>query len=188
MSTNTEDFQLLKTEDQISSAPFAIIVYQRTLHCFAVNMQLLVTAFCSFGFLSIAEAASHVRPRYPYGSGPSPWDKRAAPIHNMPWHKRQISANNNNGTNSTGGCPGNTASDRSSWCDFSIDDDWYLDGPDTGKTVEYWFELVNTTISPDGVERLALTVNGTIPGPTIEGNAFKHLTHMTDMANKVVLL
>ncbi|KAF2102300.1 hypothetical protein NA57DRAFT_35573 [Rhizodiscina lignyota] len=67
-------------------------------------------------------------------------------------------------------CTGNSASDRSTWCDFSIDTDYYSDGPTTGETVEYWFEITNTTASPDGVERIVLAVNGSIPGPTIEAN------------------
>ena len=33
-------------------------------------------------------------------------------------------------------CGGNTAEDRSTWCDYSIDTDWYLEAPDTGVTVE----------------------------------------------------
>ncbi|KAF7194681.1 Laccase-2 [Pseudocercospora fuligena] len=64
-------------------------------------------------------------------------------------------------------CFGNTADDRSTWCDYDINTDYYLEGPDTGKTVEYWFELQNVTIAPDGTARQALTVNGSIPGPTI---------------------
>lgn len=35
---------------------------------------------------------------------------------------------------------------------------------------QYWFELTNTTLSPDGIERDVLTVNGSVPGPTIEAN------------------
>lgn len=42
--------------------------------------------------------------------------------------------------------------------------------PNTGVTREYWFELQNTTASPDGIARNVLTVNGSIPGPTIEAD------------------
>lgn len=42
--------------------------------------------------------------------------------------------------------------------------------PNTGRTVEYWLEVANTTASPDGVERSVLAVNGSIPGPTIIAN------------------
>ncbi|OCK79607.1 multicopper oxidase [Lepidopterella palustris CBS 459.81] len=67
-------------------------------------------------------------------------------------------------------CSGNTASDRSVWCDYDLNTDYYTDGPDTGVTVEYWLEVVNTTLAPDGYDRIVLAVNGTVPGPTIEAN------------------
>ncbi|KAF4309198.1 putative multicopper oxidase protein [Botryosphaeria dothidea] len=34
----------------------------------------------------------------------------------------------------------------------------------------YWFDLIEVTVAPDGIERAAMTVNGSIPGPTIEAN------------------
>ncbi|KAF9732880.1 hypothetical protein PMIN06_007491 [Paraphaeosphaeria minitans] len=67
-------------------------------------------------------------------------------------------------------CQGNTASDRSSWCDYSIDTNCYDEAPETGVTVEYWFEVRNITAAPDGVGRIVLSVNGTVPGPLIEAN------------------
>lgn len=42
--------------------------------------------------------------------------------------------------------------------------------PNTGVTREYWFDLIQVTVAPDGIERMALTVNGSIPGPTIEAD------------------
>ncbi|OJJ50277.1 hypothetical protein ASPZODRAFT_110537 [Penicilliopsis zonata CBS 506.65] len=64
-------------------------------------------------------------------------------------------------------CTGNSASDRSVWCDHDIHTDYYNVVPDTGVTREYWLELVNVTAAPDGVPRTVLTVNGTVPGPTL---------------------
>ncbi|KAI1079056.1 multicopper oxidase [Whalleya microplaca] len=64
-------------------------------------------------------------------------------------------------------CSGNTATTRSEWCDYSIDTDYTSEVPDTGVTKEYWFELTDVTVSPDGVSRSAMAVNGSIPGPTI---------------------
>ncbi|KFA51000.1 hypothetical protein S40293_07285 [Stachybotrys chartarum IBT 40293] len=64
-------------------------------------------------------------------------------------------------------CDGNTASTRSEWCDYSIDTDWWTEAVDTGVTREYWLELTDVTVSPDGVSRSAMAVNGTIPGPTL---------------------
>jgi FtsP/CotA-like multicopper oxidase with cupredoxin domain len=39
--------------------------------------------------------------------------------------------------------------------------------PDTGVTREYWLELSDVTVSPDGIARSAMAVNGSIPGPTL---------------------
>ncbi|KAF2642493.1 multicopper oxidase [Massarina eburnea CBS 473.64] len=64
-------------------------------------------------------------------------------------------------------CSGNTASTRSEWCDYSIDTDYYSEVPDTGVTREYWLELTDVTVAPDGVSRSAMAVNGSIPGPTL---------------------
>ncbi|KAH7407626.1 Cupredoxin [Cadophora sp. MPI-SDFR-AT-0126] len=61
----------------------------------------------------------------------------------------------------------NSASDRSCWGDYDLTTDYYTTVPDTGVTREYYLELVNTTASLDGVERMALLVNGTFPGPTL---------------------
>jgi FtsP/CotA-like multicopper oxidase with cupredoxin domain len=69
--------------------------------------------------------------------------------------------------NERASCSGNTASNRSTWCDYSTATDYYNVVPDTGVTKEYYFELQETTVAPDGYSRTALTINGTIPGPTI---------------------
>jgi hypothetical protein len=64
-------------------------------------------------------------------------------------------------------CSGNTESSRSEWCDFSLDTDYTTEAPDTGVIREYWFELAEITVAPDGISRTAMTINGSIPGPTI---------------------
>nr|CAM12502.1 laccase precursor [Helotiaceae sp. UHH 1-13-18-4] len=61
----------------------------------------------------------------------------------------------------------NTATSRSCWGDYSIDTDWYSTVPETGVTREYWLDVQNTTLAPDGYERFVLTFNGTVPGPAI---------------------
>ncbi|KAI1355572.1 putative extracellular dihydrogeodin oxidase/laccase [Xylaria sp. FL0043] len=61
----------------------------------------------------------------------------------------------------------NSAEDRSCWGDYDLDTNYYEEGPDTGVVREYWFDIVNTTAAPDGVERVVLSVNGSVPGPTI---------------------
>lgn len=60
-----------------------------------------------------------------------------------------------------------SAEDRSCWGDFDVSTNYYDEVPDTGVTREYWFDIVNTTLAADGVEKMVLAVNGTIPGPTI---------------------
>lgn len=59
-------------------------------------------------------------------------------------------------------CSGNTATTRSEWCDYSIDTDYSTVVPDTGVTREYWLDLTEVTVAPDGVSRSAMAVNGTI--------------------------
>ena len=44
-------------------------------------------------------------------------------------------------------CAGNTAADRSVWCDYSIDTDYYAEVPNTGVTVEVSRFLDFTSIS-----------------------------------------
>ena len=64
-------------------------------------------------------------------------------------------------------CAGNTADDRSVWCDYSTSTNYYDEVPDTGVTREYWLDITAATVAPDGVPRYGLLVNGTSPGPTI---------------------
>lgn len=53
-------------------------------------------------------------------------------------------------------CSANSTSTRSEWCDYSIDTDYTSTGPDTGVTKEYWLELTDATVAPDGVSRTAM--------------------------------
>jgi FtsP/CotA-like multicopper oxidase with cupredoxin domain len=66
-------------------------------------------------------------------------------------------------------CAGNTPNDRSVWCNYSINTDCENVVPDTGVTREYWFEVKEVTLSPDGFmpSRPVMTINGTFPGPTL---------------------
>ncbi|OCT45471.1 hypothetical protein CLCR_01580 [Cladophialophora carrionii] len=87
-------------------------------------------------------------------------------------------------TTSAAGCPTytpahnetydycNSAYDRSKWCDEkSIKTDYYTNDYDTGVTREYTLEITNTTLVYDGTgPKLALAVNGQVPGPVIEAN------------------
>ncbi|KAL4964354.1 Cupredoxin [Aspergillus stella-maris] len=62
----------------------------------------------------------------------------------------------------------NSASNRACWSDgFDISTNYYEEVPDTGVIREYWFNIENTTASPDGVEMPVQLINGSFPGPTI---------------------
>ncbi|KAL3462213.1 laccase [Aspergillus heterothallicus] len=73
-------------------------------------------------------------------------------------------------TNNTTLCTGNTPTTRQQWCTHDITTDYTTTIPNTGITREYFFNLEQTTASPDGRARFALAINGSIPGPTITAN------------------
>ncbi|RMD39446.1 hypothetical protein DV735_g5686, partial [Chaetothyriales sp. CBS 134920] len=65
----------------------------------------------------------------------------------------------------------NDANSRSQWCGgFDLDTDYYTTAPDTGVICKYDWTITNTTLNFDGVDRLALAINGQVPGPLIECN------------------
>ncbi|KAL6243517.1 hypothetical protein RBB50_009510 [Rhinocladiella similis] len=66
----------------------------------------------------------------------------------------------------------NSAADRSKWCGGQdISSNCYTNGFKTGRTVRYTLTIDNTTMSYDGTApKVALTVNGQVPGPVIEAN------------------
>ncbi|KAJ5115081.1 hypothetical protein NUU61_000840 [Penicillium alfredii] len=66
-------------------------------------------------------------------------------------------------------CEGNTPQNRQQWCEHDIHTDYTTTIPD-GATREFWFELDQGILSPDGRPRWVLAINGSIPGPTIEVN------------------
>ncbi|ORY63280.1 laccase [Pseudomassariella vexata] len=62
----------------------------------------------------------------------------------------------------------NSASDRSCWSEgYDLSTNYYENVPDTGVVREYWFNIENTTASPDGFEMPVQLINGSFPGPTI---------------------
>ncbi|RMY92653.1 hypothetical protein D0862_09427 [Hortaea werneckii] len=67
-------------------------------------------------------------------------------------------------------CAGQPGSDPEKFCGYTALDSVYEVMPITCKTREYNFEVTNTTLSPDGIERLVLAVNGQMPGPAITAN------------------
>lgn len=61
----------------------------------------------------------------------------------------------------------NSATSRGCWGNYSIDTNYYTTIPDTGVTREYWLTVDGVTCAPDGFQRTCMTINGTVPGPTI---------------------
>lgn len=64
-------------------------------------------------------------------------------------------------------CEFDSANSPDCWGDYSLSTNWYEEAPDTGVVREYWFEVAEHTAAPDGVERIVMSINGSIPGPTI---------------------
>lgn len=53
---------------------------------------------------------------------------------------------------------------------FSIATDYDTAWPVTGNTASYTLTITNTTMAPDGTERLVMAINGQYPGPTLYAN------------------
>lgn len=56
------------------------------------------------------------------------------------------------------------------FCGYDINTNYYENYPITCNVVTYDFEITNATISPDGIERIGLVVNGQFPGPAIKAS------------------
>lgn len=54
--------------------------------------------------------------------------------------------------------------------EYSLSTDWYKEAPNTGVTREYWFNISAHMAAPDGVQRLVMSINGSVPGPTIHAD------------------
>ncbi|KAJ5780623.1 hypothetical protein N7457_005783 [Penicillium paradoxum] len=67
-------------------------------------------------------------------------------------------------------CKGNTPSTRHQWCKHNLYTDYTATTPDTGVTQEFWLNIDQATLAPDGRPRWGLTINGSLPGPTLEVN------------------
>lgn len=53
---------------------------------------------------------------------------------------------------------------------FDINTNYEESWPNTGRVVQYFLEVKNATLSPDGTPKQMLVVNGQYPGPLIEAN------------------
>ena len=61
----------------------------------------------------------------------------------------------------------NSPANRSCWGDYNIMTNYYTTVSDTDVTRIYYLTILNTTLSPDGIERIVQVVNGTYPGLTL---------------------
>ncbi|KAJ5167971.1 Cupredoxin [Penicillium canariense] len=78
-------------------------------------------------------------------------------------------------------CSGNTASNRKAWCNYDASTNYYDIVPNTGVTREYYFDIQEVTVAPDGYSRTAMAINGSIPGPTIQADWGDHvIVHVTN--------
>ncbi|KAJ5267743.1 hypothetical protein N7478_010551 [Penicillium angulare] len=78
-------------------------------------------------------------------------------------------------------CSGNSADDRQTWCNYDVSTNYYEVVPETGVTREYYFDIQEVTVAPDGYSRTAIAVNGSIPGPTIQADWGDHVVvHVTN--------
>ncbi|GLI73220.1 hypothetical protein PoHVEF18_001434 [Penicillium ochrochloron] len=78
-------------------------------------------------------------------------------------------------------CSGNTASNRQKWCSYDASTNYYDVVPNTGVTREYYFNIQEVTVAPDGYSRSAMAINGSIPGPTIHADWGDHvIVHVTN--------
>jgi hypothetical protein len=131
---------------------------------------------------SIARAAGLVALLSPSIVVALPSDSRAPRSLEVPWKKDGL-LKRTYGDYPTGDGHTHGPGSRNYWSNgFDIDTDMDLKWPDTGKVVKvisflppssfgsltglkYTFEITNTTLSPDGVPKSMLVVNGQYPGP-----------------------
>ncbi|TRX92179.1 hypothetical protein FHL15_007046 [Xylaria flabelliformis] len=64
----------------------------------------------------------------------------------------------------------NTPRSRSCWGDYNTSTNYYNTIPNTGRIVEMWLSVEESTCNQDGYERTCMTFNGTMPGPAVIAN------------------
>ncbi|KAK5167025.1 uncharacterized protein LTR77_007754 [Saxophila tyrrhenica] len=139
---------------------------------------------------SVSESASASLPPYPYGSSsssgvayPTGTSYSSSSYSLIPTGSSSSAAPT--GTGACVPCEGQPGNDPEKWCGYDINDNWYAVTPKTCRTVEYFWTIKNETISPDGVPRMGLVIEGGMPGPLIEANwgdeVIVHLTNGLDI-------
>lgn len=64
-------------------------------------------------------------------------------------------------------CEFDSANSPNCWGNYSLSTNWYDEAPDTGVVREFWWEITEMTLAPDGFSRPVMAINGTIPGPQL---------------------
>ncbi|KAF2396900.1 hypothetical protein EJ06DRAFT_177362 [Trichodelitschia bisporula] len=67
-------------------------------------------------------------------------------------------------------CEGQPGNDPDDWCGLDIYTNFYEEAPKTCRVVSYSIDITNSTIAPDGITRMALLINGSMPGPPIRAS------------------
>lgn len=57
------------------------------------------------------------------------------------------------------GCAFSSSQSPQCWGQYNLSTNYYEEWPNTSVVREYFFDLVNTTAAPDGVERMVLTIS-----------------------------
>jgi hypothetical protein len=86
----------------------------------------------------------------------------------------------------------NSPTSRNCWGKYNTSTNYYLETPDTGRTVEIWLSAEESICNQDGYARPCLTFNGTMPGPAIIANwgdyLVVHVTNNLPSNGKIALL
>lgn len=159
--TTAHHHSLLASSPIVSFAPFVEGPVR-----FSLRFSLFSTATMRAPYLLAATALLGLSNAVPQNAATTSSSSAAAAASSTASSSTSSNATST-GSGATSTCTGNTADDRTVWCDYDISTDYYNDGPDTGVTREYYFVVSDVTVSPDGVSRSAMAVNGSIPGPTI---------------------
>ena len=108
------------------------------------------------------------------GRGPTKLQKMPQGTGSSKPNKGPVLGRPQNGTAQSTSC--NAPEDRSKWCyGLDINTDSQVTWPNTGRVCEYDFTITNTTWNYDGEDRVALAVNGQVPGPAVECNWGDHV-------------
>lgn len=85
-------------------------------------------------------------------------------------------------------CEFDSANNPTCWGNYSLSTNWYDEAPDTGVVREFWWEITETTLAPDGFSRPVQTINGTVPGPQITADWGDTISEWSTMVKSIAAL